>query len=172
MKPRLLIISDLWGDINSDWLSHIRSVNASKFEMVYFDARKLAAIDLDLRSQEEIHRQFTDDAIEKAVHKLISFNGIYDFGIGCSIGGTILWKAAEKGLNVNRITTLSATKLRHISTKPTCAISVYYGTEDPFRADEIWAKLLGIENYYLLSGDHHIYRDENTIKEVFERELV
>lgn len=45
MKPRLLLLSDLWGKENSLWISNYLAILEEYYECVFYDCCELAGID-------------------------------------------------------------------------------------------------------------------------------
>lgn len=114
MKPRLLILSDLFGGKDPEWVKIYTDLLKSKFEIQYYDVVELANIDSDNFIESEIHNQFLNGGIDKAVQNLLQLETEKVIILGFSIGGTIAWNASLKGLNV---THLFAVHLQDYDTK-------------------------------------------------------
>jgi len=52
---KLIILSDLWGSLKSDWLPHYTEILEKHFEIEYYDCRELGEIDLKECTEEKIH---------------------------------------------------------------------------------------------------------------------
>ena len=64
-KQRLLLRSDLFGG-NPEWIQNYIKILESKFDVQYYDVLQLAHID-SLIIEKEIHNQFLNGGIEKAI---------------------------------------------------------------------------------------------------------
>ncbi|MCI9846648.1 hypothetical protein [Flavobacterium pectinovorum] len=89
MKLRLLILSDLFGGKNSDWEKLYTEILQSKFDVQYYDVCALADISSESVSELNIHNQFLNGGIEKAVENLLKLEKKETTVLGFSIGGTI-----------------------------------------------------------------------------------
>ncbi|MEO8237445.1 MAG: alpha/beta hydrolase [Flavobacterium sp.] len=111
-KPRLLILSDLFGGKNPEWVNYYVEKLKSKFEIQYYDVLELGDIDTIDSGEVNIHNQFLNGGIDKAVEVLLHQEKEKVTILGFSIGGTIAWKAALKGLKVSHLIAVSSTRLR------------------------------------------------------------
>ncbi len=165
-KKELVILSDLWGSKQSEWLALFKALLSPKFDITFFDACKLGAVDTSLYSEDHLHRQFVDFGIETAVNNLLKLTHSPKIYIGCSIGGTIAWQAALKGLPVERLITISSTRLRKETTKPDCQMQLYFGKDDPYQPSLSWYKRMSIENFQILDGGHNIYKNIISLEKI------
>lgn len=155
---KLIILSDLWGNLKSDWLVHYTSILTNHFEIQYYDCCELAAIDLEEYSEEKIHQQFINGGVERAVEKLLEKEtGIVNI-LGFSIGGYIAWKSACQGLQVNLFTAVSSTRLRYENIQPECKINLIYGENDKNKPKEDWFNKFDLEKNIHLKEEHEFYR--------------
>jgi hypothetical protein len=160
MKPRLLILSDLWGKEKSDWVSAYVELLKDKYEIQYYDCCELGAIDKTHYNQEKLHNQFINGGIEKAVDSLLKFEKRKIDVLAFSIGGTIAWKAALKGLNVGSLFAVSSTRLRFENEIPNCKLKLYYGENDSNKPSENWFKKLSIEFDIIKNKEHSFYSEK------------
>ncbi|SEB80280.1 hypothetical protein SAMN04489761_1814 [Tenacibaculum sp. MAR_2009_124] len=163
-KRKLIILSDLWGNKEIDWIYGYVSELRNKFEIVFYDVRELASIDTSKEEEESIHKEFLSGGIERAIERLkleeLTKDSIL---LGFSIGGTIGWKyAIETGL-VAKLICISSTRLRYEKVKPSCEIDLYFGNKDTYAPDEKWFEELAI-NKITLEGGHTIYKKESFSK--------
>ncbi|CAM1374447.1 alpha/beta hydrolase [Tenacibaculum xiamenense] len=163
-KKKLIILSDLWGGKDIDWIYNYVLELRSKFEIVFYDIRELADIDVLIEGEELIHKQLVNGGIDKAVAKLkIEEQGEGVIILGFSVGGTIGWRyAAETGL-VSSLVCVSSTRLRYEKVKPSCKIDLYFGNKDIYAPDNDWFEELGV-NKMTLEGGHIIYKKESFSK--------
>ena len=71
MNPKLVILSDLWGEKKSDWTKQYIKLLSDSFEVFYYDSCQLAEIDTTDYTEENLHKQFVDGGIDKAVENLL-----------------------------------------------------------------------------------------------------
>ena len=148
IKPRLLLISDLWGKEKSDWISYYTSILLNNFELEYYDSCDLGSIDTSDYLQENLHHQFVNGGIEKAVAQLIKEEKGFVNVLGFSIGGLIAWKAGLSGLKIQKLFAISSTRLRYENLKPLGTIQLFYGENDNYKPDSNWFKNLHIKESY------------------------
>ena len=84
---KLVILSDLWGNLNSGWLVHYTAILNNHFEIEYYDCRELGEIDLREYSEEKIHQLFMNGGVDKAVKNLLKKESGVIHVLGFSIGG-------------------------------------------------------------------------------------
>ncbi len=160
MKPRLVILSDLWGKEKSDWISNYSELLNDKFEIQYYDCCELAEIDKNNYTQEILHHEFVNGGIEKAVDHLLKLEKDQIDVLTFSVGGTIAWKAALKGLNVSRLFAVSSTRLRLENETPNCKIKLYYGELDLNVPKGKWFEDLKLTNQIFEKQEHEFYLEE------------
>jgi len=161
MKPKLLILSDLFGGENPKWVKYYVDILESKFEIQYYDVLELANIDASNLSESEIHNQFIAGGIDKTVAKLLELELGKVIVLGFSIGGTIGWKASLLGLKTNCLFAISSTRLRYEIESPNCLIQLYFGENDTNKPDLQWFLGLNISNETLKNCNHQLYLDNN-----------
>ncbi|MHC0443921.1 alpha/beta hydrolase [Flavobacterium sp. 3-218] len=157
-KPRLLLLSDLFGG-NPEWIQYYIKILESKYDIRYYNVLKLAQIDSS-NNEEEIHNQFVNGGIEKAVNSLLSFEKEEVIVLGFSIGGTIGWKASLKGLKTKQLVAVSSTRLRFETEVPNCEIRLYFGDRDLNVPNKIWFWDLKISNQIIENQDHLLYQEK------------
>jgi hypothetical protein len=160
VKSRLLILSDLFGGENPEWIKYYSQILESKFDIQYYDVLTLGEIDSSDYRKASIHNQFIDGGIDKAIQNLL----IQDKGdvtvLGFSIGGTIAWKASLKGLKTIQLITVSSTRLRLETKVPNCKINLYYGELDLNVPKAKWFSDLRLSNHIFENQDHQFYLEE------------
>lgn len=160
MKPKLLIISDLWGFSNSNWMSMYQKLLVNSYDIVLYDAPKLAAINATNLTEEEIHKQFVNGGIKKAVDKLVATETEKIDVLAFSIGGTIVWKAALKGLKVKSLLAVSSTRLRKETKKPKTQIQLLFGENDMYKPGKDWFKTLKVNYKVIEKLNHNMYKEQ------------
>ncbi|MEM0575920.1 alpha/beta hydrolase [Flavobacterium polysaccharolyticum] len=138
MKPRLIILSDLWGKEKSDWVSDYVEQLKDKFEIQFYDCCELGAIDSTNYTEESLHIQFVNGGIEKVIENLLEAEKNQIDILAFSVGGTIAWKAALKGLDIRNLFAVSSTRLRFEEDIPNGVIKLYYGENDINKPSNNW----------------------------------
>jgi pimeloyl-ACP methyl ester carboxylesterase len=161
MKPRLLILSDLWGKEKSDWVLDYVELLKNKFEIQYYDCCELGEIDKADYTEENIHNQFVSGGIEKAVEHLVKTEKNEIDVLAFSMGGTIAWKAALKGLNVRNLFAVSSTRLRYEDKLPNGNIKLYFGENDNNKPDNNWFKKHSIDFKIIKKKEHDFYTEKD-----------
>jgi len=168
MKPRLIILSDLWGKVRSDWVQYYQESLKTIFDFQYYDCCELVGINRTNLKEETIHSQFVEKGINIAVRKLIELEKEKVSILAFSIGGTIAWKAGLEGLKIESFHAISSTRLRYETNKPNCNIKLYYGNKDNFIPSSKWFENLDVTYEIIKDGDHLIYADEKFYRRVCE----
>lgn len=161
MKPRLIIISDLWGKEKSNWVSDYVELLKDKFEIQYYDCCDLGGIDKTDYTEENLHSQFVNGGIEMAVENLLKAEKNQINILAFSVGGTIAWKAALKGLNTNSLLAVSSTRLRYETKVPDCNIRLYFGERDSSKPDKDWFEKHAIDFEILKNKEHDFYTEKD-----------
>lgn len=161
MKPRLIIISDLWGREKSNWVSDYEELLKDKFEIQYYDCCELGGIDKTDYTEENLHSQFVNGGIEKAVENLLKAEKNQINILAFSVGGTIAWKAALQGLNTNSLLAASSTRLRYETKVPDCNIRLYFGERDSSKPDKDWFEKHAIDFEILKNKEHDFYTEKD-----------
>ncbi|PWA07971.1 alpha/beta hydrolase [Flavobacterium laiguense] len=161
MNSRLIILSDLWGKEKSDWVSAYVELLKDKFEIQYYDCCELGGIDKTNYTEENLHSQFVNGGIEKAVEHLLKTEKNQIDVLAFSIGGTIAWKAALKGLNFRSFFAVSSTRLRYEDEIPNGVIKLYYGENDSNKPSENWFEKLSIDFEIIKNKEHNFYAEKD-----------
>lgn len=163
-KPRLLLLSDLWGNDKSDWICFYTAILEEHFELKYYDCCELGSIDKTLYSEEALHNQFINGGIEKAVIQLLHEETATINILGFSIGGLIGWKAGNSGLKIEKLFALSSTRLRYEIQKPATTIKLFYGENDNYKPDSDWFEKFDLKENFFQNENHEFYqKKENAL---------
>ena len=168
VKPKLLILSDLWGKQKMAWLTQYIEQLENEFKVVFKDCRELGQVDTTIHEEKGLHESFVNGGINRAVSTLSADHIEYAALLGVSIGGTIGWKAISQGLKVQRYYGVSATRLRYETEKPDVPIWLYYGQNDPFISDTEWLKAMDIKRRFL-PLNHKMYYEQEVAKLVCQQ---
>ena len=161
MKPRIIILSDLWGKEKSDWVTGYVELLEDKFEIQYYDCCELGEIDKTNYTEENLHNQFINGGIEKGVENLLKTEKNKINILAFSIGGTIAWKAALKGVNVRSLFAVSSTRLRYEDKIPNGTIKLYYGENDSNRPSNNWFEKHSIDFEIIKNKEHDFYTEKD-----------
>ena len=157
MQPRLIILSDLWGKEKSDWVFDYVERLKNKFEIQFYDCCELGAIDSTDYTEESLHLQFVNGGIQTGIENLLEAEENQIDVLAFSVGGTIAWKAALKGLNVRLLLAVSSTRLRHEEEIPNGVIKLYYGENDINKPSSNWFEKHSINYEIIKNKGHHFY---------------
>lgn len=160
VKPRLLILSDLFGGKSQEWIKYYTKILESKFDIQYYDILRLGDIDIYDYSEKNLHDQFLNGGIDKAVKNLLNQEKEKVTVLGFSIGGTIAWKASLKGLNISQLFAVSSTRLRFENQVPNCRIKLYFGEKDSNKPNSKWFSDLKISNQIFENQGHQLYLEK------------
>lgn len=157
-KPRLIILSDLWGGEKSSWVDFYSSMLDDCFEIHYYDCCTLGEIDTSIYEEQSLHRQFVNGGIERAVNALCKKETKEGIVLAFSIGGTIGWRAGRLGLKAQKLIAVSSSRLRYETTQPNCPIQLYYGDKDQNKPDSSWFSRMKIKEQLVLNEGHLLYQ--------------
>ncbi|WP_108868315.1 alpha/beta hydrolase [Aquimarina aquimarini] len=157
MKPKLILLSDLWGYKKSDWTNYYISNLENHFEIQYYDCCKLGELDTSIYLEENLHQQFVNGGINLAVQNLLKLEKGKTSILGFSVGGTIGWKFALKNKNTSSLYAISSTRLRYETNKPKAKTILYYGEDDINTPKEEWYKTMNIDVFIEDSEKHQMY---------------
>lgn len=163
MKPRLIILSDLWGKGKSHWIEGYVKLLVDKFDIHYYDCCDLGEVDSVNCDEKNLHNQFVNGGIERAVDALLIKEKKAVTVLAFSIGGTIAWKAALKGLNIETLVAISSTRLRYEAQVPNCKLKLYFGEEDNYKPDGNWFKNCQILPEINKNKGHLMYLEKDFI---------
>ena len=137
-----------------------------KFDIEFYDCCELGNIDKTYYNEKNLHSQFVNGGIEKAVENLLKIEKGQIDVLAFSIGGTIVWKAALKGLNVRKLFAVSSTRLRYENEIPNGVIKLYYGGNDNNKPNEDWLKKGSVDFAILKNRDHSFYIEKDFIASI------
>jgi hypothetical protein len=168
-KPRLAIISDLWGTRGAEWVDYYLQSLEPTYDVAFYDSCMLAGFDCTNLQEEEIHAKMVAGGIEAAAAKLLEQEkGPVDI-LAFSVGGTIAWKAMLLGITVGSAYLVSSTRLRYETSKPEAKIYLTYGEADEYRPSEEWFEKLGLEHILIKHEGHTLYREESNARRICEQ---
>lgn len=167
MKPRLIILSDLWGFAHAEWLSNYLTLLTDAFEVKTYNCHKLGEVDISSGIEQQIHHQFVTGGIDKAVVQLLSLERQPVHVLAFSVGGAIAWKAALQGLKMESLWAVSSTRLRHEQVKPVCTkMHFFFGEDDLFMPDKAWFEKFAFLPEIVKNQGHLLYQDADFVERV------
>lgn len=169
MKPRLLILSDLWGIQKSDWIRYYTTELKDSFELQYYDCCKLGELNISPYTEENLHQQFVQRGIKLAVENLGKLEQGKVNILAFSIGGVIGWKWAVNNPNAISLYAVSSTRLRYETSKPSGRIELYFGEEDPYKPKNEWFIKMNLDIYFENKKTHQIYMTPEFAKTLCKR---
>jgi hypothetical protein len=169
MVKKLLMLSDINGLFllgKPGVTDYAGSVNVD--EIMELDSMVLAGLgnerDVDTR-----HEKLVAGGIDVAASALFAnYPTGVEVALGLSVSGTILWRAALKGLPIKKLICFSSTRLRFESQAPACDIRLYFGDADLDRPSSEWFKSLGQIPRIIPGHGHEFYRTDIELKLLHE----
>lgn len=171
MKPRLIILSDLWGSEKSEWVNQYIKILEHNFDIKFYDCCDLGNIEKSNCNELYLHNQFVNGGIEIAVENLLKTEKGKIEILAFSVGGTISWKAALKGLNVSVLIAVSSTRLRYETEIPSCRIKLYFGEEDINKPSPDWFEKYCVSYEIYSKKKHEMYLESDFAKKICEEIL-
>lgn len=165
-KPRLVILSDLWGIEMSDWVNDYIKILDSKFEIQFYDCCNLGQVDKSEYLESSLHEQFVNGGIEIAAKRLLELEKNRIDVLAFSVGGVIAWKAQLNGLNINNLYSISSTRLRYEVDKPKFQLKLYFGEKDNNRPTPDWFERMGLKPNIFDDKGHNLYSEINCINTI------
>lgn len=171
MKKRLVILSDLWGINKSQWVDTYREELSNRFDIKYYDCCELGGISKMVYTEENLHRQFVNGGIEKAVQQLAELEKDRINILAFSIGGAIAWKYGIETLRIDSLYCVSSTRLRYENAKPSGKIELYFGEKDEYKPQQDWFSKMDIYSAIVKDEGHLIYANRRFAKQLCRRIL-
>ena len=168
MKPRLLILSDMWGLERCAWIKHYVEMLDPFFSIQLYDSCVLGDVSAADVADGTMHAAFIRGGIDTAAEKLRMLElGKVEL-LAFSMGGSIAWEAGLKGVNIGRLYAVSSTRLRLQTEKPACRIQLFYGAEDRFQPDALWFETLQLDPALVEHGGHDFYMGAASAERICE----
>ncbi|WP_281612606.1 hypothetical protein [Flammeovirga sp. SubArs3] len=166
MKNKLIIISDLWGSQKAQWLTNYTKILETNFDITFYDCCEIGKVDISNYSQESLHHQFIEGAIDEAVDYLVqNERNLVDI-LAFSIGGVIAWNYGLRTNNIKSLTCISSTRLRKETKRPKGRIKLLFGENDEFKPNHEWINKMELECEIIKDKNHLMYT-ETELGEVF-----
>ncbi len=166
MKPRLIILSDLWGTEKSEWIGYYIQNLKSKYDIQYYDCCELGKVDKTTYTERSLHIQFVNGGIDTAAQQLLKLEDEAVDILAFSIGGTIAWKAQILGLKIRTLHAISSTRLRYETQHPSCKLYLYFGEKDTYSPTPNWCSKMKLEPKLFKNKAHMFYTEIECIDEI------
>lgn len=166
MAEKLVIISDMWGAKKGLWITSYLGYLQQYFDITFYDSQQLANLDIVVQTEDNVHNAFVNGGIDTAVSHLLKKEKEPCYYLAFSTGGTIVWEAAKKGLQVKSFYGISPTRIRLKNESPDVPFHLLFGKNDKFMPSEDWSSRLGIDMEILSNYGHTLYTDEKIIQKV------
>lgn len=164
MKPRLIILSDLWGNQKAHWVEAYIQGLKQYFEIQLYDCCELGDIDFSNCTEEALHKQFIQGGIERAVQKLGLLEKEQVAILAFSMGGTIAWKYALASSKVEKLYCVSSTRLRYEADKPKAAVQLWFGERDAYTPSSKWFDAMQVPYEIVEDQGHELYKEMEFIQ--------
>ena len=156
MPKKLIILSDMYG-YDEDYIPDYLNYQIEGYACQQYDVSTLAEIDLN---EDDIHLQYVEHGISKAVNKLLELENEVNTVIAFSVGGTIGWRAALKGLKLDHLIAVSSTRLRLENVGPECKTTLLFGENDQHKPSIEWSKSIDIQPITIPNAGHEMYKSK------------
>ena len=168
LKPKLIILSDLWGIEKSCWVDYYIENLGNRYTIKYYDCCELGEIDKTTYTEQGLHDQFITGGIERALINLLANEKEALSILAFSIGGVIAWKAGLQGLEIKSLVAVSSTRLRYETEKITGEIALVFGENDLNKPSDDWFKRMNIRKYIFKDEGHELYRKPEFAQRILE----
>lgn len=158
-KPKLILLSDLWGGPQQAWMEPYVTCLSEHFLLAYYDCCELGDVDISDYRQASLHHQFTQHGgLKRAVEQLISLERAPVHVLGFSIGGVVGWQFAVSSKLVTSLTCVSSTRLRYEDQRPSGPINLFFGADDPYLPTAAWFSKMKVRSVLIETCDHDLYK--------------
>lgn len=166
MKPRLLVLSDLWGIEKAPWLNHYLIDLSAVFEIQVYDSCQLAGLPTEELPEAVRHAHFVNEGIEAACNQLLRLEPKAVTVLAFSVGGTIAWQAGLKGLPIQRLIALSSTRLRYETQSLNTPVHLYFGANDAYAPSSEWLEHMPVTYERIPGLGHQLYTEQQIAQQI------
>lgn len=156
----------MWGSKQGLWITSYLGYLQQYYDITFYDCQHLANINVAIDSAENVNKEFVNGGIETAVAHLLTKETEPSNYLAFSTGGTIVWKAALRGLPMKSLYAISSTRLRLENERPQGDIKLLYGENDEFKPSQEWLGIMGVDTEKVIGFGHNLYTDEKIIGKV------
>jgi hypothetical protein len=169
MAERLVIVSDMYGSKRGLWITSYLGYLQQYFDIVFYDSKELANIELAVHSDENVYEAFIGGGVNTAVAHLLKKEQQPGHYLTFCAGGNIAWKAGMMGLPMKSLYSISPPNLEEFEWKPDCPVHLLYGEYGDFnrRLPSVeWAETVGAKLEVVPKFGYELYSDEKIIQKV------
>lgn len=169
MAERLVVLSDMNGSKRGLWITSYLGYLQQYFDIVFYDSKELAHIELTVNSDENIYNAFLQGGMDTAVAHLLKREHQESHYLTFCAGGSIAWKAGMMGLPMKSLYAISPLSLEQFDWKPDCPIHLLYGEYGDFNRvlpSASWTESLGVTLETVPKFGYDLYSDEKIIQKV------
>ncbi len=174
MAERLIILSDMHGSKRGLWITSYLGYLQQYFDIVFYDIKQLANIELAVNSDENIYKAFMEGGLDTAVAHLLKKEHQEGHYLTFCAGGNIAWKAGMMGLPMKSLWAISPLNLEAFDWKPDCPVKLLYGElgdcEQKVPGRE-WAERVEVSVQVMPKFGNELYTDEKIIQKVCQELL-
>lgn len=154
---RILVLTDIWNR-PTDRECFLNKCVSAEFDRVSISE----LLGIPELAGELVHSMlFGNGKADDVVSQLAAYQDKYDFAVGFSAGGTLLWRAVENGLKLKGLVCISSTRLRDES-----SLSIHtqatFGSLDINRPNDEWIRTIPTEGHVLEECAHDFYLNPDT----------
>lgn len=166
-KPKLIMISDLWGIEKSKWITFYTRRLHKHFDISILDSILLAEINGQNLNEQDRHKLFITGGLEKATQNLLNkLPRENTYLLGFSIGGYIAWKACLAGISINYLFAISSTRLRLEEKHPNNPLKLFFDEMDPNIPKGSWFQQMAITPLLYKDIGHNFYMKEEAARAI------
>jgi hypothetical protein len=169
MAERLVVLSDMYGSKRGLWITSYLGYLQQYFDIVFYDSKELANIELTVNSDENIYNAFLQGGMDTAVAHLLKKEHHESHYLTFCAGGSIAWKAGMMGLPMKSLYAISPLNLEVFDWKPECPVHVLYGEYGDFKKllpSGGWSERVGVPVEIVPKFGYELYSDEKIIQKV------
>lgn len=169
MAERLVVLSDMYGSKRGLWITSYLGYLQQYFDIVFYDSKQLANIELAVNSDENIYNAFEEGGMDTAVAHLLKKEREESHYLTFCVGGSIAWKAGMMGLPLRSLFAISPLNLGQFDWKPECPVKILYGEHGDYTRSlpsREWIDRVGVEAEVVPQFGYELYSDEKIIQKV------
>ncbi len=169
MAERLVVLSDMYGSKRGLWITSYLGYLQQYFDIVFYDSKELANIELVVNSDENIHRAFVQGGMDTAVAHLLKKEQLESHYLTFCAGGSIAWNAGMMGLPMKSLYAISPLTIERFDWKPECPVHLLYGEYGDYEKTlppVEWSGRVGVPVEIIPKFGFDLYSDEKIIQKV------
>ncbi len=166
MAERLVVLSDMWGSKKGLWITSYLGYLQSYFDIVFYDCRELASLEVKVNTEENIYNAFIGGGLNTAVVHLLKKEDTPSHYLTFCAGGTIAWHAAKAGLPVKSLYAISPLDLEEFKEPLGIPVHLLYGEYSKQLPSLEWLSESEVTQEVIPNFGHELYSDEKIVQKV------